>query len=278
MCKICQRQHHTLLHIEPQNSHPPRTSVQPGSQPPTSVSSNAAMKLQSNTLLMTCRVLITAPDGSSVEARALLDNASSASFISDRLVQSLSLPRTSQQIRVSGIGGISHKAPIQSITNFQISPVRHGRKRIVVTAVVVLKVTCDLPLCPVSFDLQWKHISDLPLADPGFTQPGRIDLLLGADIFVDVLRHGRRTGPPGTPTAFETEFGWVICGSTGSTTSSTQANLHITTFHTSVASGDDILRKFWEVEESPTHHASLSMEECTVILNQITCVQRKADL
>ncbi len=90
-CKICQRQHHTLLHIEAQISHSPRTNVQPGTQTPTSVWSNAALKLQSNTLPMMCRVLITANDGSSAEARALLDNASSASFISERLVQSLSL-------------------------------------------------------------------------------------------------------------------------------------------------------------------------------------------
>ena len=130
---------------------------------------------------------------------------------------------------------------------------------------MVPKVTCDLPLCPVPFDLQWKHVSALPLADPGFGLPGRIDILLGVDVFVDVLRHGQRTGPPGSPTALETEFGWVLCGSAGSTNSSTQANLHITAFHTPVASGDDILRMFWEIEESPSHHSSLSMEECTVI-------------
>jgi hypothetical protein len=113
--------------------------------------------------------------------------------------------------------------------------------------------------------LQWKHISNLSLVDPGFAQPDCIDILLEADIFVDVLRHGWRTSLSGTPTAFETEFGWVLYGSTGSTTSSAQANLHITTFHTSVVSEDDILRKFWEIEESPTHHTSLSMEERTVV-------------
>ena len=32
-CKICQRPHHTLLHIETQNSQPPRTNAQQGSQP-----------------------------------------------------------------------------------------------------------------------------------------------------------------------------------------------------------------------------------------------------
>ena len=154
-CKICQRPHHTLLHIEAQTSNSPRSSDQRRSQTPTPVSSNTAMKLPSNALLMTCRVLVTAPDGSSVEARALLDNASSALLccISERLVQSLSLPRASRQIRVSGIGGLSHKAPIQSITNFRIMPVRPAGESIDVTAVIVLKVTCDLPLCPVPFDL-----------------------------------------------------------------------------------------------------------------------------
>lgn len=132
------------------------------------ITSNTAMKLQSNTLLMTCRVLITAPDGSSIEARALLDNASSASFISERLVQSLSLPRISQRIRVSGIGGLSHKAPIQTITTFQISPVRQGGKCFSVTAVVVPKVTCNLPLCPVPFDLQWKPHLRSTLSRPWF--------------------------------------------------------------------------------------------------------------
>ena len=119
----------------------------------------------------------------------------------------------------------------------------------------------------------------LPLADPGFGQPGRIDMLLGVDVFVEILRHGRRTGPPGSPTAFETEFGWVLCGGAGSNASSTQANLHVTTFHTSITSGDDILRRFWEIEESPTNQSSLSMEERTVVrhFESNHSVLRKAD-
>ena len=42
--------------------------------------------------MTTCRVLIAAPNGSSVEVRALLDSASSASFVSEHLTQSLGLP------------------------------------------------------------------------------------------------------------------------------------------------------------------------------------------
>ena len=254
-CKVCQKPHHTLLHHNIQDSESTTANAQ----------SYTVARVKTDMLLMTSRVLITSPDGSTVEARALLDNASSASFVTERLVRSLSLPRTNQHIRVSGIGGISHKPPLQSVTQFQLSSLRPGGRKIHVTAVVVPKVTCDLPMAPVTFQMSWTHISNLPLADPEFTQPGRVDILLGADVFVDVLRHGRRSGLPGSPTAFETDLGWVICGTTGFCSPSAQANVHITTFHTSVTSSDDVLRKFWELEESPLHQSYLTAEECTVV-------------
>ena len=72
------------------------------------VITSAAVWLKSNTSLMTCRVLVCAPDGTRVEARALLDNGSSVSFVSERLAQTLRLPRTSQRARISGVAGIQY--------------------------------------------------------------------------------------------------------------------------------------------------------------------------
>ena len=83
---------------------------------------------------------------------------------------------------------MSHKPPIQSVTRFQLSSLQPSGRKIDVTAVVVPKVTCDLPMKPVTFEISWIHLSDLPLANPGFGQPSRIDILLSADIFVEVLR------------------------------------------------------------------------------------------
>ena len=160
---------------------------------------------------------------------------------------------------------MSHKPPLQSVAQFQLSSLQPGGRKVNVTAIVVPKITCDLQMSPITFRMDWTHLSDLPLADPGFTQPGRIDVLLGADIYVDVLRHGRRDGPPNSPTAFETDLGWVLCGNTGPTSPSARANVHVTTFHASVMSGDDILRKFWELEEAPSEQACLSAEERMVV-------------
>ena len=267
-CRKCQKPHHTLLHIDPKAESPvaPTTTV-PGSPNPAhtttnpSIPSHAASGLASNSLLMTCCVLVNAPDGSTAEARALLDCASSASFVSERLAQSLNLPRTSQSAVISGVAGLSHKSTLQPIARFSFSSRTSPSEIFHVTAIVVPRVTCDLPLHSISFDSKWKHLSNIQLADPNFGHPGRIDMLLGVDVFVEVMLHGRRTGPHGSPIAFETRLGWVLAGNTKSCAPSTR----IATHHTSILTGDDILRKFWEIEEKPVETVSLSAEERSVV-------------
>ena len=105
---------------------------------------------------------------------------------------------------------------------------------------------------------EWNHLNGIDLADPGFGCPGKIDMLLGIDVFVDVILHGRRSGPPGTPIAFETCFGWVLAGSTESCSPVPQ----IATYHVSCVTGDEIL---WEVEDGPLSETTLTPEERSAV-------------
>ena len=73
------------------------------------------------------------PDGSLVKARALLDSVSSASFVSERLAQSLNLPRSSQSAHISGVAGLMRTSSIQSITNFNIVTIGQSKERIGIT-------------------------------------------------------------------------------------------------------------------------------------------------
>ena len=61
---------------------------------------------------MTCQVLV---NNSSVKAHALLDSASSTSFVSEHLAQSLCLPRFHHNIRISGIAGDSSRCMTHSV-------------------------------------------------------------------------------------------------------------------------------------------------------------------
>ena len=226
-CRRCQRPHHTLIHNEAvagQSDASPQASTVT-----TTAYTNAATGFTSNTLLMTCQLLVHSPDGATLKARALLDSASSTSFISERLTQALRLPKSSQSIRISGIAGLSHRSPLHSTVSFDISPTSCKDDKINVSAVAVPRVTSDLPLQPIPLNATWSHLSGLPLADPDFGRPGRIDVLLGVDVYIDVVKHGRRTGPPNSPVAFETKFGWVLAGRTKVPASSH----HATSYHVS---------------------------------------------
>ena len=52
----------------------------------------------------------------------------------------------------------------------------------------------------------------LTLVDPDFGQPGRINLLLGVEVFSEVVHQGWWYGVPRSPFVFETDFGWVLAG------------------------------------------------------------------
>ena len=123
------------------------------------------------------------------------------------------------------------------------------------------RVTSDLPLQPIPLNATWSHLSGLSLPDPDFGRPGRIDILLGVNVYIDVVKHGRWTGPPNSPAAFETKFGWVLAGRTKVPASSHQ----VTSYHVSVASEDVILSKFWERAECPKDSTSYSREERLVV-------------
>ena len=74
---------------------------------------------------------------------------------------------------------------------------------------------CELPAHPVSAKRDWKHLEGLRLADPEYNKSGRIDVLLGVEVFLEVMCQGRRHGPSNSPTAINTEFGWVLAGNMG---------------------------------------------------------------
>ena len=89
---------------------------------------------------MACRVLVDPPDGSTIEARALLDSASSAFVVSERLAQTLCLPRTRQNTKISGVAGLSHTSPLQSIATLKLSSKGSPYQNMEISAIVVPRV------------------------------------------------------------------------------------------------------------------------------------------
>ena len=166
-----------------------------------------AINPQKQVLLMTCQLCITTTHGYVARARALLHSASSSSFITKRLAQQLRLPHMQCTSQISGIGGINTHLNSWGIMHFNIINL-HKKHHMTMKTIVLPKITIEFSVHHILLDRKWKHLERLRSADPKFNIPRSVNLLLGADLFGIVMRHGRQVGPRGTSSAFRTAFGW----------------------------------------------------------------------
>ena len=160
--------------------------------------------------MMTAQVLLTGPSGSSIKARAMIDPGAAINLITSKAAQELNLPLTKANLRFSGVSGAPCK-PARHCTEMNISNLE-GTKTLQLKAAVVPIVTELIPAQEMAPIDDLPHLSGLELADPTFHIPGKIDILLGAKVFVDILTKQMVKGLDGEPAAMETIFGWAIGG------------------------------------------------------------------
>ena len=129
----------------------------------------------------------------------------------------LRLPLRRCSVQVAGIGGFHQMSPSCSMVGFPIAAHSTANQDVkpswnIETVVLHRITTSDLPTCPVPLERNWKRLAGLHLTDPDFSIPGRVDILLGIDVFNVVILHSRRIGLVGSPSALETHLRWVLSG------------------------------------------------------------------
>ena len=80
-----------------------------------------------------------------------------------------------------------------------------------VSAYMRSQLNVHLPRVAVDEEIR-KYYDRLPLADPQFHNPKDIEMVLGADIYSEIVRGGIVQSAAKIPTAFSTAFGWAIVG------------------------------------------------------------------
>ena len=260
-CKTCFGRHHTMIHRDTP-THSPSTATQVAAH---AVASSPTPVVPTS-LMMTSLVVLEGPKGQRMVVRALLDSGAS---VSARAAQHLQLPRTQTHITFSGVQGTPAK-PTNSLVTIAVSSLQENQPTLQISAAVVQKVTCDLPLQGATGVQDLPHIRTLPLADPTFDKPGRVDLLLGCDIWSSIMLPESRPGTGKNPSAWKTIFGWAIFGQyvPGGTPSNTITSVMN---HTVVVeTADTLLYRFWETEEPPSLKNALTPEEVEVQQHFVT--------
>lgn len=216
----------------------------------------ASFQVNSQILLSTALIKVFHGD-KVVLCRCLLDSGSQSHFISESLCNKLNLKPVKVNHTVRGVG-----MALSNISN-QVSVFigsRYNKFKVKLNCLVLPRITERLPLS--SFDKESLSIPNyLQLADPEFNVPGNIDMLLGSDVFWNILCTGQQHLGKNLPVLQNSELGWIVAGnlylSSNSQNLVSVTNLSIN----KETSLDSVICKFWELEEVSTNKKIMSENE-----------------
>lgn len=189
-CDLCHKKHLTSLH---------RANINQKNY--VCVSHNS----EKNLLLPSIRAFVSGKHGM-IEATGLADSCSTASYISERLVRKLKLPKQDYKDSVSGLGGVT-VASIKSKVKVTFCSIHDTNVTLTIDALVcnhVADANEDQP------SLKNPKLDCLQLADPNFEKGSKIEFMLGAEVLYKIINPS--TLKIGNLIAQHTTFGYIIFG------------------------------------------------------------------
>jgi hypothetical protein len=161
-------------------------------------------------------VYVTNKYGQLVKCRALLDSAPQGHVITECLVQLLHLRKFRAHVSVQGTNEVKkqfYNNNKQCYNNNYAASLEvksiFSNWETKIDCSALPKITGMIPATFVDCD-DWGIPESLMLADENFNSPNSIDILFGADVFFEVLRHGKKMWPGNYPVLQDTELGWII--------------------------------------------------------------------
>ncbi|XP_025264623.1 uncharacterized protein LOC112637995 [Camponotus floridanus] len=153
-CFMCKSRHHTLLHD---------AYTTPTSHEASTFSTTRTSHDKRATLLATARVTLTDRLGRPQDVRALLDQGSEVSLVSEDLAQRLRLARTRSSMSIIGIGG-AHSGSTRGRVTLALKSRVTGAPLTVAAYVLPRLSSYQGPA--IQGSTTWPHIHGLTLADP----------------------------------------------------------------------------------------------------------------
>jgi len=215
LCTICKKPHNTMLHFTNEKVN-------------TCVTKDQA-------LLATAVVKVKSNRGDYETLRALIDSGSQCTIISEEAAQILNLTRIKTLTEISGVSSLETSTSKYKV-KLCMKPINNKKEPFSVEAIVLPKLMKALPVQAINVNKsKWRSYI---LADPKFEKPSRIDIIIGADLYAQIMKNGivKIDGLLGQ----NTELGWVVSGCTKS-----KGNAVITATTIEVKN----LERFWEIED-----------------------------
>ncbi|GFW17376.1 DUF1758 domain-containing protein [Trichonephila clavipes] len=202
-------------------------------------------------LLNTFMIFVKSADGYRIKLRGLLDNASTICVMREDIARKLGFKFKSANQSITGINGITQSSKYSA--NIEVSNRDYTFARNVQFSLLP-KIIDAIPVSKL-------NISDLnipasiELADSNFHMPGQIDILIGSELFFEILNPEQYYLQEGNVILQNTKFGYLVTGTLPQ--SQQQANCCLI----SEPSLDITVKKFFELESLPDDSKEITKSE-----------------
>lgn len=200
---------------------------------------------ETQVLLATAIIKVMGNDRTWYTCRALLDSGSQSNFITEETMRKLRLPRKRVNLPITGVTESKHNAEYEltivlrsCVNSFSISR----------QALVLPKITGCLPTTTNS-SIQLSIPDNITLADPYFYKRGKIDMLIGADTYWEIMCNNIFKISPTGVYVQETKLGWIVAGGTAAQGAKIALNSCMLTCTERENKLSEQIEKFWKTEE-----------------------------
>ncbi|XP_055527362.1 uncharacterized protein LOC129719983 [Wyeomyia smithii] len=281
-CKQCSKRHHSMIHPGPfqanlSTENRPKvdngplgafqisTAVVSQSACDTFSLNTAVKEISKNVILSTVVLLVVDAYGQEHLVRALLDTRSQPNAISERFCQQLHLSRKVVNVPIAGVDGTTTNAKYQVRAEIRS---RVSEFKDILDFLILRKVTSDT--LSKSFAVsQWKIPDNVQLADPNFNVSQKIDMIIGAGHFYTYLLEGRIRLAKNQLMFVESVFGWIVTGNVKIPVEESPQR-PVTCHVATVTPIDELLERFWALEEVSGPNYSLIEQSCENLFCETT--------
>ena len=204
--------------------------------------------------LRTVPVILISGDRS-LKITALLDDASTRTYLNGDVAAELGLQGRTEKVTVNVLNGQAE--------TFETKPVSvdlksvTGSVRMTVSAYTVNRVTGNMPVVDWNkFKRRWPHLRNIEF--PSSPRRPIVDMLIGLDCADLLYAKEEVRGRPGDPIARLTPLGWTCIGNTGSDHQEViHTNFACTYFvkdQSEIEGINKTLKQFWEIEDISSPH------------------------
>lgn len=219
-CQKCGKKHHTLLHYErsrvaaaavdkPQSTEQPSTQKMETSSP--TVAAATAQSVGLTPILQSCLAWVLGSGGEKALSRIFFDPGSEITLIRRDLAQKLGLDGPGEKLRLSAMAGIPVPPTQEKRVTFKLESLTGDFTSPPMKAVTKEKII--EPLREVKVDLsKFAHLKGLNLADEIPRGRAEVDVLIGVDLYHQLVSGPVLSGEPNQPVALTTKLGFILSG------------------------------------------------------------------